>query len=1185
MKLLRLTMQGFKSFADKTTIEFSDGMTVIVGPNGCGKSNISDAVRWVLGEQNVRNLRGQKSEDIIFSGSETRNTKQVAEVTMVLDNEDGKLPLQTAEVTISRRVFRSGESEFYINKRSCRLKDIHELLANSGLGKGTLAIIGQNRVDQVLTAQPEERRLIFEEVAGISLFRMRKNEGLRKLEKTDENMNRVKDMTALLDEQLVHLKEAAEKTKIYRKYEEEQKAINITEHLLKLASVNRMISKYETEIRNLTDENVKYETEISKFTTEKVKFEIKNEESKKELREANEKVAKCLQELEKIRSDYRIKESLLQQVKDKLQKLKEDEEDQNLAENETKEELSAVIEDLKKCISEKEEKEKELLRAEEEKSKISSVLQHEKEEYYKALDVDKKQLAERERLKQEFSHIKQEKIRLVEEKNKKTKDLELIKNQRNETERKLKYITESIEKLQKEISVKKKNSEETGKNLRKIQNEQFIILREFNDIRTTYEKIKDKREYLSSSDRENANFTSATRSVLLNISMFGNGIFGTVGQLLKVPDEYADAAEVILGSKVSNIVVDTSKTAQNIIEWLKRKKLGRTTFYPLASIRRKHRNEIEKEILEIEGVRGFAKSIFKYDKKYSELFEYLLNSTVITENLTIARKLSDKYNHTLRIATLDGQIIHAGGSLTGGSLKKSENTFFGRKKEIEKLLKEEKNFEEKLKNLKQKRLNIDFECSNLSDKVTEVQENCKKLEIDYASLISKKEGLVNSFNVHKSNEEKNNIELQKVSDDLKNIEEKIKVFSEKDISANSLKNTADDGKLKYWTEKEEKVKSSISSIQVDLAKLQEAIHFNQKMKTERENYSILQKNERTELNQEIAETVEKEKNVSKELVQMEELFKTNQKNYEDSKIIQNNLQEKYDIFEQEQKTNDVEWRKIQEESVKLQSKITERKIRLENFKEQELQVVEFFKENNLTVENAEKLRVEGNMQSISGKKIEIERKISELGSVNPNGVEEYEMQLRRREFYETQIHDLVKAKEGLQTVIEDIDKKMEKEFKDAFSLINKEFNRIMNLMFDGGKARLELTDEKSPLDGGVEIYLQLPGKKRQSLTLMSGGERALTVIALLISFMAYKPAPFCFVDEIDASLDDANVARYSSMIADYKKKTQFIVISHRKKTMEYADTLQGVTMGEKGVSSLITVHMKDYIKENNNELF
>ena len=412
MKLLRLTMQGFKSFADKTTIEFSDGMTVIVGPNGCGKSNISDAVRWVLGEQNVRNLRGQKSEDIIFSGSETRNTKQVAEVTMVLDNEDGKLPLQTAEVTISRRVFRSGESEFYINKRSCRLKDIHELLANSGLGKGTLAIIGQNRVDQVLTAQPEERRLIFEEVAGISLFRMRKNEGLRKLEKTDENMNRVKDMTALLDEQLVHLKEAAEKTKIYRKYEEEQKAINITEHLLKLASVNRMISKYETEIRNLTDENVKYETEISKFTTEKAKFEIKNEESKKELRESNEKVAKCLQELEKIRSDYRIRESLLQQVKDKLQKLKEDEEDQNLAENETKEELSAVIEDLKKCISEKEEKEKELLQAEEEKSKISSILQHEKEEYYKALDVDKKQLAERERLKQEFLHIKQEKVKI-----------------------------------------------------------------------------------------------------------------------------------------------------------------------------------------------------------------------------------------------------------------------------------------------------------------------------------------------------------------------------------------------------------------------------------------------------------------------------------------------------------------------------------------------------------------------------------------------------------------------------------------------------------------------------------------------------------------------------------------------------------------------------------------------------
>lgn len=1181
MKLLRLTMQGFKSFADKTTIEFSDGMTVIVGPNGCGKSNISDAVRWVLGEQNVRNLRGQKAEDIIFSGSESRSTKQVAEVTMVLDNADGKLPIQTAEVTISRRVMRTGESEFQINKRSCRLKDIHELLANTGLGKGTLAIIGQNRVDQVLTAQPEERRLIFEEVAGISLFRMRKNEGLRKLEKTAENMERVKDMTALLDEQLVHLKESAEKTKKYRKYEEEKKAIYATENLLKLASVKRMISKYETEIRNLTDENLKYETKLSQFEAEKTKLDVRSEESKSKLRKISEEVAKKFQELEKIRGDYRIKESKLEQIKNEIQNLKEDEEDQNLAEKETQEELLTVIETLKKHSNEKEEKEINLKKFEEEKNEILKSLQKEKEEYYKALDIDKKQLAEKERLKEELLHVNQEQIRIKNEKERRKEEIENLKKMRQQSEKQLRETTQNLEKLQKEFEIKKEILETQVTNLRKMQDNQFQILKQFNDTRALYEKIKSKREYLSSSERENSNFTSATRSILSNISNFGNGIFGTVGQLVKVPNEYADAAEVILGSRISNLVVDTSKTAQNIIEWLKENKLGRTTFYPLKSIRKNNKIDLDANILNSKGVCGLAKNIFKYSEEYTDLFDYLLGNIIITENLTVARELSERYKHKLRIATKDGQIIHAGGSLTGGSLKKSENTFFGRKKEIEKLRNKEKEIFKKLEELRKKRTSIDFECATLSDQITENRESHRKIEIECASLLSKKEGLENSFFVYKQNEEKNNVEFQKISQDLVNIEEKLKKLIESDKN-NIIQTKANDSKVKYWTEKEEYIKEIITNIKVELAKTEEAIRFNQKLKLERENYSLIQKNERINLENKIKNSILLEKKLSEEMVKTEKEFKNNQKIYEDTKKLQNELQNEYDTFEANQKNSNDEWRKIQEESLRFKNLISERKIRLENFREQEIEVNKFFKENDLTIENAEKIRIDGNMQSINSKKISLQKKIQELGSVNPNGIEEYEMQLRRKEFYETQINDLIHAKEGLNSIIDSIDKKMEKEFSKAFSIIDQEFNRIMNLMFNGGTARLELTDEKNPLNGGVEIYLKLPGKKRQSLTLMSGGERALTVIALLISFMAYRPAPFCFVDEIDASLDDANVARYSSMIAEYKRKTQFIVISHRKKTMEFADTLQGVTMAEKGVSSLITVHMKDYIKEKSN---
>ena len=1178
MKLLRLTLQGFKSFADKTTVEFADGMTVIVGPNGCGKSNISDAVRWVLGEQNVRNLRGQKSEDIIFSGSEARPAKNGAEVTLVLDNSSNELPLNTAEISITRRLLRNGDSDFKINKKSCRLKDIQELLANTGLGKGSMAIIGQNRVDQVLTARPEERRILFEDVAGISLYRMRKEEGLRKLEKTAENMERVKDMTALLDEQLIPLKEGAEKAKIYKELIQKKRAVNATMTVLKLTSIGRMLSRYETEYRNLEEEDVKWETRAASFSAEREKMEKKALDFQESLRTLGRKASEAQKGMEELRGDFRVKEEALHHEEERRKELLTAEEDQREAEQELKEEMEEVEGEYRKALQAFHEWNEKKKTAEGEKEKLEQSLAKAEEIYAGKLAVNRQKIADKQRMEQELLHLEEEISRFREERQSLLSSL----RDREAALHSLSDETAHMEETKKASQEKLGELEEKGKRdsvaLKEAENYRFALTNEKSRKESELAALHSKREYLEHAEKEYANFSMAARSIMTSRHLFGSSILGALGDLIKVPGKYTAAAEVALGSQISCIVTDTTESAGRIIQWLKEKRLGRATFFPLESMHPRNYGGMEKEASREKGICGIASELFSCESVYGDLLMSLLGRTLIAETLEDARRVAGKYNYRIRIVTLDGQLVNAGGSMTGGSMRKKENTFFGRKEEIKAVKNEESDLKKKLLSLDEQLKECEKNCDDLAARVMEERESWQSLKVETAALSAQLEGLCrNREDLEKLVEEGESQKKKQERNEAQAEEKRILIGEQLKSLAHIPEMEEDEESRKLKISLDEK-NQEILDIHVSLTKASEAVSFGKRMKEDREEAHKEQQKDRIQLEEDKKRNEANILLLRQEIEKLKSDFLAAEKIWHTHNEDQARMQDDSDHFAMEKKELEESWRKAQEKSSSIKRDMAERKGKADTFKAQEEEENRHLEEQHMTLAEAEEMRLPGSMQDMKKKEEALLKRLAELGSVNPNGEEEYEKQMERRRFFEVQIEDLKKAGAGLETVIRDIDKTMTEQFARSFKEINEEFGRIMQLMFQGGKARLELTDEAHPLEGGVEMYLQLPGKKRQPLTLMSGGERALTVIALLISFMACRPAPFCFVDEIDAALDDANVERYSRMIADYKKKTQFIVISHRKKTMEFADTLQGVTMAEKGVSTLITVKMKDYVE-------
>lgn len=1179
MKLIRLILQGFKSFADRTTIDFAEGMTVIVGPNGCGKSNISDAVRWVLGEQNVRNIRGQKAEDIIFSGSEKRKAKNAAMVSLILDNSGHELPLDTAEVSITRKIFRNGDSEFYINKRSCRLKDIQELLANTGIGKGSMVIIGQNQVDRILSARPEERRVIFEEVAGISKYRMKKVDGLRKLEKASANTERVLDLKAVMEEQSEPLRVEAEKARKYCALQKEKKTGAVTAALLKLSAARRMMARYENDQIRL--EEKKQEAMARLEEVGRLQKQLENEMGghQKALSAASGELADKKAQAEQLRGDCRVQEENLKHASEELNRLTEQREDEQQARLECREDQEACREELEAVQAELQSGREHLEAIKQQKELLEEKLLASKAEYARQLQATQESIAQHERLVQEKNHREEDKNRLDGEAQAHEMRWKVLEEECSKLKKEKAELTRKHLELEAKLSQLTEKGKEDAAARDKAENIRYEMLRRLNERQAEEKQVQLRRKDLEKQMEEHVNFSHTTRTVLQASEAWSQHIIGPLGELIRVPEKYTAAAEIALGSMISNLVVDTSETAQTIISWLKNRHAGRTTFYPLDSMSGYPVREILQAARE-PGICGIAASLFEHDEKISGIMQSILGRILIAEDMDAARRTAKKYRYRFRIVTLDGQVVNAGGSMTGGSMRKKDNTYFGRKSEIKKLAAKEKALHEEIGRQRAAKEKQDALCESLLAAITREREEWQNRSIEAASMKTRLEGMEKELagKEETAQMEKNSLEMARSQ--WEQADQACRQLCEQ------LEHAQKPGKQPEKDEKSAQLQDKVNALneQITDARVQLTRAESNVAQKQEEINKLVEADEASGRTLErLQEAIEKKKQAVSDI---NVRLKAQKKQCEEADQHWKVMEQKRQILEQQagdfsrrRIALDEDWKKVQAQYAEADSRMSGLDARLESFRNDESRELDTLTSMGLTEKTAESFRIKGSGEDIKKMLASVEKRIAELGNVNPQGEAEYEEHMEKLAFYDKQLDDLRKSEEGLQKIVHEIDDAMTAQFKQAFAKINVEFGRIMKVMFRGGKGHLDLTDKVNPLNGGIELYLQLPGKKTQSLTLMSGGERALTVCALLLSFMAYSPAPFCFLDEIDAALDDANVERYGRMIEDYKKKTQFIIISHRKKTMEFADTLQGVTMAEKGVSSLITVRVSDYIKE------
>ena len=1179
MKLIRLILQGFKSFADRTTIDFAEGMTVIVGPNGCGKSNISDAVRWVLGEQNVRNIRGQKAEDIIFSGSEKRKAKNSAMVSLILDNSGHELPLDTAEVSITRKIFRNGDSEFYINKRSCRLKDIQELLANTGIGKGSMVIIGQNQVDRILSARPEERRVIFEEVAGISKYRMKKVDGLRKLEKASANTERVLDLKAVMEEQSEPLRVEAEKARKYRALQKEKKTGAVTAALLKLSAARRMMARYENDQIRLEEKKQEAMSRLEEVGRLQKQLENEMGGHQKALSAASGELADKKAQAEQLRGDCRVQEENLKHASEELKRLTEQREDEQQARLECREDHEACREELEAVQAELQSGREHLEAIKQQKEFLEEKLLASKAEYARQLQATQESIAQHERLVQEKNHREEDKNRLAGEAQAHEMRWKVLEEECSKLKEEKAELTRKHLELEAKLSQLTEKGKEDAAARDKAENIRYEMLRRLNERQAEEKQVQLRRKDLEKQMEEHVNFSHTTRTVLQASEAWSQHIIGPLGELIRVPEKYTAAAEIALGSMISNLVVDTSETAQTIISWLKKRHAGRTTFYPLDSMSGYPVREILQAARE-PGICGIAASLFEHDEKISGIMQSILGRILIAEDMDAARRTAKKYRYRFRIVTLDGQVVNAGGSMTGGSMRKKDNTYFGRKSEIKKLAAKEKALHEEIGQQRAAKEKQDALCESLLAAITREREEWQNRSIEAASMKTRLEGMEKELAGKEENAqmEKNSLEMARSR--WEQADQACRQLCEQ------LEHAQKPGKQPEKDEKSAQLQDKVNALneQITDARVQlTRAESNVVQKQEEINKLVEADEESGRTLERLQEAIEKKKQAVSDI---NVRLKAQKKQCEEADQHWKVMEQKRQILEQQagdfsrrRIALDEDWKKVQAQYAEADSRMSGLDARLESFRNDESRELDTLTSMGLTEKIAESFRIKGSGEDIKKMLASVEKRIAELGNVNPQGEAEYEEHMEKLAFYDKQLEDLRKSEEGLQKIVHEIDDAMTAQFKQAFAKINVEFGRIMKVMFRGGKGHLDLTDKVNPLNGGIELYLQLPGKKTQSLTLMSGGERALTVCALLLSFMAYSPAPFCFLDEIDAALDDANVERYGRMIEDYKKKTQFIIISHRKKTMEFADTLQGVTMAEKGVSSLITVRVSDYIKE------
>lgn len=1186
MYLKSLEIRGFKSFADKTVLDFQKGVIGIVGPNGSGKSNVSDAVRWVLGEQSVKSLRGGKMEDVIFAGTQFRKPVGLAQVVLTLDNKDHDLPLDFSDITVGRRLYRSGESEYFLNNTPCRLKDIQEFFMDTGIGKEGYSIIGQGKIDAILSGKPEERRSLMEEAAGIVKYKFRKDEALKKLLSTEENVIRINDILLTYEERIEPLRIDREKAMEFLKLSEEYKE----------KEANYLIYC----IDKVKDKRESLQEELEKFTAEKSIYSEKKDSIKKDIADLEIMQEEAENRNTKYKGEYYSKKEEYNDITSKCSILKERTINIDNSLEKSKFEIEELNQDIVNSINIKNDIEKtgietetkrnnlreKLNSIEKETTEISEDIKN--EEYVlqnlKANEID--YIKELSLLKNNIENISIGDITLKERKSNIENSCKSYSGSLNINSTTLDNFNKEILGVEKEIEAILEDIKTKSFKGKELRNKLESLDNELKTHTGSYNRASAKIEMLKNLEKSHEGYNKPIKSIMNEIQ---NGRLSyamekcfVLGEVIEVTKEFQTAVEIALGSALSNIITEDEEIAKKLIMFLKNNNLGRATFLPLSII--KGTRLEPKEISKINGYIGIASELIKYNNKFSSIIESVLGKTIIAKDMDSALAIAKASHYSFKIVTLDGEVVNRGGSLTGGSVYNKGSNILGRKGEIEELnttiskvtkdmdstkgeiqrLKEEfKTIDDEILNLKDNEHYKNIEITKLQGKVVQVQNDTKNLESNLAVAMKELQiiGDTENKNIQEIENKKESIDLaeERKKETLKFIES-----SEENI------------RLK----KEELLKhqGELTELKVSIGKIEENI--NNKM------------GRLKELDDEIINFNDKIKNIEEniEKLSLEKLNTTEDVNAKSKqgKLLEVDIQKLEEMFEKEEAKRVIIKTKLKTFEEQLEIELERESSLLEKLHKLELQLTKYDSEmeilynkmqEEISLSYEEALTYKNEIVDVNKYKNFIEslrNSIADLGTVNLKAISEYGELIEKYNFLKSQKDDLQKAKEDISLVIKELTEKMKVIFNENFQKLKIYFNETFVELFKGGRADLIL-GEGDELTSNIEINVEPPGKKLQNINLMSGGEKVLSAIALLFAILKMKPTPFCILDEIEAALDDANVNRYADFLKKFSSKVQFIVITHRKGTMEVSNALYGVTMEEKGISKIVSVDLKEAI--------
>ncbi len=1184
MYLKSVEMQGFKSFADKIYLNFNPGITAIVGPNGSGKSNISDAIRWVMGEQSVKSLRGSRMEDVIFSGTEVRKPQGFAEVSLVLDNSTRLFPLDYEEVTVTRRVYRSGEGEYFINRNACRLKDIHELFMDTGLGREGYSIVGQGKIDEILSNKSEDRRRIFEEAAGITKYKYRKNEAEKKLERTNENLTRVNDIMIELSSQIEPLKNQSEKAKKYLNLRDELKEIEVnaavvsieknkkdletakeeynavSESILTLQkdteetenAVNGLygdISAYDEETEALR-ESQKQATERASEGTNQINLSLANIEHFKE------NVGRIEAEIEKSQRGMSQLDDLLEEYNGVL---------------ETHKAAAKEIGDRKAALEAELEKENSLLEAE-----------NENVENLKSLIIEKTseigsqngKIVNYNILIESFNN---ERINAESELLKQKDDYERLAENNNSINEKLAETEIQLEEIRKKAEFADEKCREASEVAARLNEKKNTALSQLS-------RDTSKKSVLEDMENDFDGYSRSVKAVMTahtSGSLKGFKIYGPLSKLVSTDKKYVTAVETALLTVSQNIVTGDEQDAKAAIRYLKESRQGRATFMPVSTVKSREFDSSAAE--KMQGYIAVAKDIVEYDRLYEGIIGNTLGATVVVDNIDNAIKMASKCNHKFRIVTLEGEVMQPGGAMSGGSTGKNSG-FLSRKAEIDALT-------EEIGALKAQLQETDKEIAENSESFAKLLEEAelakKQLSEKNEEYIRLKAECEHSDKYLFEAEERRNMLLQDIStvvartkeinEDIALCESRIEEL-EKEINMLRADASGKEGETESIIARVQSIQENILEITIKETSQKKDIEIQE----ERISNVTAEKNE---ILDEIAEKRRQVDGFSAKISEINSEIEDTKKSLNMLSAESVDMDKRIEELLQLRKEADSKIRSLQEGVKDTRDKLFslgQQKVKAET----KLQKLEgdldgifshLWEEYELTYTEALKVRTDENINLTEANRriSELKSKIKSLGNINIDAIEEYKNVKERFDFLTEQTQDLEKAKGELESIIDEMLCIMKQQFAEQFAQISKNFNAVFRELFGGGQATLSLADPDDVLESGVEIEAQPPGKKLQSLTLLSGGERAFTAIALLFAILKGRPTPFCILDEIEAALDDVNVYRYADYLKKYCGKTQFIVVTHRRGTMEAANILYGVTMQEKGVSKLLSLNIDE----------